>query len=163
MALVQTEHDHIHQLFAARGLRCTRQRRAIYETLATSRRHPTADQIHRDVAEKMQGLSLATVYNTLEAFCRAGLAQRIMGDHGSSRYDTTEREHLHLRCERSGTVHDVPDPIGRRLLDAIPPSVINDIETKLGFKVHHIQIELVGQMQRRSAGRTPPAPNNPHA
>ncbi len=140
-----TTQDQVHELFTAHGLRCTRRRRAIYEALAASHKHPTTDQLYRQVADSVNWLSLATVYNTLEAFCREGLAQRVFGNGGSSRYDTTVHDHLHLRCERTGDLCDVPQHIGQQLLDRIPPDVIQQIESKLGFKVRHVQIELIGE------------------
>ena len=46
-------------------------------------------------------LSLATIYNTLEAFCQAGLAQRLPTPNGCCRYDATLENHLHVRYRES--------------------------------------------------------------
>ena len=66
--------DETAQLFASRGLRCTRQRRAIYDALAASRKHPTADELYRHVVDDCGdcGVSLATVYNTLHDLVALG-------------------------------------------------------------------------------------------
>ena len=134
-------------LFAARGLRCTRQRKALYEALAASRAHPTADDLHQQVAPRIDGLSLATVYNTLEALCQAGLVQKLpgAGTNGSARYDAVRGDHLHMRDQHSGAVDDVPPDISREILERIPPDVLKDVERRLGFKISQVQIELVGQ------------------
>ena len=105
--------DQIQQLFNSHRLRCTKQRRALYEALSQTTAHPTADQLYQQVARSDQTISLATVYNTLEAFCKAGLAQKIAAKGGSTRYDAAVHHHLHLRDERSGAVADVPDDLGR--------------------------------------------------
>jgi len=145
------------QLFADHGLRCTRQRRAIYEALAKAEHHPTADELYRDVAPALDGVSKATVYNTLEAFCDAGIARRLPRScgstgGGSSRYDATCEPHLHLRCRASDAIVDVPEHLSRQVLDRIPPEVIDRIESELGFDVADIRIELLGEYD--AAART---------
>ncbi|MCC7205281.1 MAG: transcriptional repressor [Phycisphaeraceae bacterium] len=137
-------------VFTRHGLRHTRQRQAIYEALAATKEHPTADELFRMVSPRTPGLSLATVYNTLEAFCEVGLAMRIASTSngkrgtGSARYDATVDNHLHLRCQQTGAVIDVPDELSQRLLDRIPSELLAELEAKLGFKVEQVQIEFVG-------------------
>lgn len=148
--------DRIETLFANRGLRCTKQRKALYRALANSRAHPTADELHQLVraqegeGERARGISLATVYNTLEAFCQSGLAQKLSGAgaNGSARYDAVRGDHLHMRCQRTGRVEDVPAELSRRVLDRIPSGVLRELERELGFKIDQVQIELVGRYER---------------
>lgn len=137
--------DHIDKMFSRQGLRCTCQRRALYKSLAASTNHPTADQLFYAVSGHIPGMSLATVYNTLEAFCRAGLAQKLPGKGGSVRYDPLVHNHLHTRCEKSGAVHDVPEDIGQKVLACVPRKLLRKIETQMGFKIDKVRIELVGQ------------------
>jgi Fe2+ or Zn2+ uptake regulation protein len=141
----------IQDLFAKRGLRCTKQRLALYEALVSSDLHPTANELYQQVYEGMPSLSLATVYNTLEAFCRAGLAQKLPGTNGSARYDASMENHLYLRCEKTGRVADVPDDLSQKLLAHIPDKTLSEIEGILGFKINQVQIELVGQYERSLA------------
>ena len=137
------------RLFAATGLRCTKQRKALYEALAASRSHPTADELFRQVNPRVDGLSLATVYNTLEAFCQAGLVQKLpgAGTNGSARYDAVRGDHLHVRCQSSGAVADVPRDLSQQVLQRIPPDLLQELESRLGFRIDQVQIELVGQFQ----------------
>lgn len=139
------ETDDIVELFKSHGLRCTSQRRAIYEALGACTTHPTADQLFYEVGGKSSGMSLATVYNTLEAFCEAGMAHKRPGQSGSARYDACVHNHLHTRCVRTGAVHDVPDDLGQEFLKRLPRYALEQIEAALGFKVHHVQIDLVGE------------------
>jgi len=134
----------VRQLFAAHDLRCTKQRRMLYEALWATKEHPTADQLYQNLSGSDQSISLATVYNTLEAFCRAGLAQRIATPTGSARYDATVHNHLHLRDESSGVVADVPEELGKKFLDAIPREVLLQLESNLGFSIRELKVELVG-------------------
>lgn len=144
-------------LFASRGLRCTRQRLAVYDALAKSREHPTADELYRQCLAncgcRAEGLSLATVYNTLEALCAAGLAHKLAGagENGSARYDAYRGQdhHLHMRDQHTGRVQDVPAELGQKILDHIPEAVLRELEAKLGFKVDQVQIELVGRYEEQ--------------
>src|SRR6266851_1745955 len=56
----------------ARGLSVTHQRLAIFEALASSHAHPSAEQLHRLVQKSIPTLSLATVYKNLEALRAIG-------------------------------------------------------------------------------------------
>ncbi len=131
--------------FARHGLRYTRQRFAVYQALADTDSHPTADELYKNLALCDHSISLATVYNTLEAFCQHGLAQKLATDGSSSRYDATVHNHLHVRDERTGKVKDVPDELGQRLLYQLPRDVLNDIESHLGYRISEVKIELVGE------------------
>lgn len=144
-------HEPLHSLFARHGLRCTKPRQAIFHALSQSKAHPSADQLYKQISSELDGVSLATVYNTLDAFVAAGLARKMPGTQfpdgrtGPTRYDACVHSHPHLRCQASGELHDVPDELGARLLTALPPDVLKDIEQRLGFRIDHVQIELVGE------------------
>ena len=145
----------IQHMFSRHGLRCTRQRIAIYEALYAARNHPTADDLYRVVSERIEGVSLATVYNTLEAFCQAGLVQKLpgAGANGSARFDANPDNHVHLRCHGSGTVADLPEDVGQRLLARIPNDALEELRELYGFQVHQIQIELAGQFDDPNVAR----------
>ncbi len=149
----------VESLFAAAGLRCTRQRKAVYEALAAAQDHPTADDLYRIVAHRLPGMSLATVYNTLEALCRAELVRKLpgAGANGSARYDVNDEEHVHLRCRHSGEVADAPHDLSRQVVSLIPRQVLEQIEQRTGFKVSQVQIELVGEYDDAQQDETAPA------
>jgi len=148
-------------LFATHGLRCTRQRRALYAALQASDSHPTVYQLFQLARNGMPDISLATVYNTLEAFCSAGLTYKLLAAGGNGlngancvRYDITSHDHLHTRCSSTGNVHDVPDELGCKVLERIPQKLIRQIESKMGFEVQHVQIQLIGKTSEKPLGRT---------
>ncbi len=138
--------DELEARFARHGLRCTVQRRAIYELLAATDVHPTADEIHRRLSPGSD-VSLATVYNALEAFCRCGLAQKMNSSEGegSARYDATTHPHLHVRDDRRGRLLDVPSDLSQQVLAHIPRDLIQEIERRLGVKVRDVQVELLAE------------------
>jgi Fur family transcriptional regulator, peroxide stress response regulator len=141
--------DHLQQSFAEHGLRCTRQRRAIYNALSATRKHPTADELYKMVKTGDDNLSLATVYNTLEVLCAAGLAYKLAGcvGNGSTRYDAGGDDHLHLRCRKTGHIADVPDDISKRILEHIPVDLIAELQQRTGFLVSKIQLDLLGEFK----------------
>lgn len=141
--------DRIRDVFSHAGLRCTRQRVALYEALSGRTDHPTADDLYQQLSSNLEGISLATVYNTLEAFCAAGIAQKLACNGGSARFDADTHNHLHLRDEATNTVADVPDDLSRELLNHLPQDALHQLEKKLGFKIHRVNIELVGEKARR--------------
>jgi len=145
--------DPIRQLFTRHGLRCTRQRRLIYQALAATKSHPSADELYQQISPQDRRLSLATVYNALDAFCAAGMAIRLpshvnSGGSPSARYDANVNDHLHARCENSGAVVDVPEHLSQQVMAHLSPELLEQIESELGFKVNRVHIELLGQYQR---------------
>lgn len=128
--------------FAARGLRCTRQRVEIYKALEATSAHPTAEELFWLVRESDQDLSLATVYNTLDAFCAHGLCRRLATSAGPARYDADLSEHLHVQ-DQQGRIHDVPPELSRRLLDSIGPDLLDEIGAATGQRITGARIELL--------------------
>jgi Fe2+ or Zn2+ uptake regulation protein len=128
-------------LFESHGIRCTRQRVELYDTLAACECHPTAEQLHRMVLERTPGTSLATVYNTLEAFTSAGLCRKLAAAGGGARYDADLSHHLHLTTP-DGRVFDVPDEVGQEVVDAITPDMVARIEKALGVSIDHIELQI---------------------
>jgi len=151
-ACAQSSKDGCKDLFATRGLRCTRQRARIYDALAGSKSHPTADELFWLTREADPELSLATVYNALEAFCEHGLCRRLATSVGPARYDADLSEHLHIQDE-TGHIHDVPPDLTQRFYDALGPELFAEIEHATGVRVERARIELLG------AG-APPATSN---
>lgn len=133
--------EDVKTLFARHGLRCTRQRRDLYLVLAASRDHPTAETLFKRAQSTDAGLSLATVYNTLEAFCTHGLCRRMPSAEGGARFDANVEEHFHVRTG-DGRILDVPEDLGASLRDAIPDSVVDEIERQLGVSIENVRIEF---------------------
>ncbi|GGE35854.1 transcriptional repressor [Primorskyibacter flagellatus] len=92
------------------GLRPTRQRALLAELLVGDgkNRHVTAESLFAAAQDSGQSVSLATVYNTLRAFCEAGLMQEITVDGSKSYFDTNTHDHPHFYWEDSGQLTDAP-------------------------------------------------------
>ena len=92
------------------GLRPTRQRLSLASLLVGDGmdRHVTAEGLFAAAQEAGDGVSLATVYNTLRAFCDAGLMQEITVDGTRSYFDTRMDDHPHFYWEDSAELSDAP-------------------------------------------------------
>src|SRR5690349_14751889 len=91
----------------SRGMRVTPQRLEIHDALARLGRHATADEVLREVRATQPGLSLPTVYATLELLVELGAARRVDAGPGAALYDPRADAHAHLVCTRCGRVEDV--------------------------------------------------------
>ena len=92
------------------GLRPTRQRVALAELLVGDgrHRHVTAESLFDSAKNNGDAVSLATVYNTLRAFCDAGVLQEITVDGSKSYFDTNTHDHPHFFWEDEGRLSDAP-------------------------------------------------------
>jgi Fe2+ or Zn2+ uptake regulation protein len=119
------------------GLRMTRQRREVYRILMQQRDHPTANDVFMRVKEELPNISLATVYNCLEALVQHGIIRQVNFERESSRYCPNLSEHGHFHDEVTGVIHDVDFKPGFHLGDLMnlpPGAVIEDIEITLRGK-----------------------------
>lgn len=92
------------------GLRPTRQRVALAELLIGDgrHRHVTAESLFDSAKSNGDAVSLATVYNTLRAFCDAGVLQEITVDGSKSYFDTNTHDHPHFFWEDESRLSDAP-------------------------------------------------------
>jgi Fur family peroxide stress response transcriptional regulator len=132
----------------AHGLSVTTQRLAIFEALASSREHPTAEQLHRAVQRRIPTLSLATVYKSLEALKAIGAVSDVNPLHAQGRYEAAlpgtgaGRPHHHLVCTGCGKVLDLFDS----RFDAL------NVRDSQGFAIQAVRVQAEGlcpECQRR--------------
>ena len=91
------------------GLRPTRQRLALARLLLENGdRHITAEQLHGEAVGADIQVSLATVYNTLHQFTKAGLLREVVVEPGRSYFDTNTTDHHHFFCDADGRLQDIP-------------------------------------------------------
>ena len=115
----------------------TEQRAAVYRFLAHTDDHPTADEVFLNVRSDVPGISLATVYKSLETLVGCGLATRLSYSDGSARYDGRMDPHHHTRCLACGRVSDIPGQL--------PEGYLDDAQDSSGsFRVMGYRLELTG-------------------
>ena len=92
------------------NLRPTKQRILIAKKLFDKKEtfHFTAETLNKVVNRKGQTrISLATIYNTVEAFKRAGHIKEILTNNSKSYYDTNIKSHHHFYDEGSKELTDI--------------------------------------------------------
>lgn len=90
----------------------TRQRALIYEIVASTDAHPTADWIYERARLALPRLSLGTVYRNLQVLAREGKIRAIDAWGKTTRYDADLSTHYHVVCLACGAIRDVPRPPG---------------------------------------------------
>lgn len=118
-----------------KGVRFTPQRQAILEFLLETMSHPTADEIYHHVKAKFPGVSLGTIYNTLNMLKEHGHLLELSYGDMSSRFDGNPQNHYHVVCLKCGRVNDVHRP----LID-----LDQEIMEKSGFKITGHRMEFYG-------------------
>ena len=98
------------------GLRLTKQRQEVYQVLLEQRDHPTANEVYQRVRKKLPSISLATVYNCLEALVNHGLVNQVNFERSSSRFCPNLVEHGHFQDTRTGRIYlkefiNLPDDV----------------------------------------------------
>lgn len=114
------------------GLRPTRQRLALGRLLFTGEdRHVSAEQLHAEVTSHGEHVSLATVYNTLHQFRRAGLLRELAIESNKTYFDTNTSNHNHYLIEPDNELIDIPsDSIS---IDGLP-------EPPAGMRISHVDV-----------------------
>lgn len=81
----------------------------------------------------MPDISMATVYNCLDALVKCNLVRQVNVDRGATRYCPNMSEHCHFVCEDCGGVFDIE-------LDENSTNV----HLPDGFKINHFEISFRG-------------------
>lgn len=107
----------------------TPQREAVLAAVRSSRVHPSAEDILRDVRATSPGIGVATVYRSLDLLVRSGhIAELRLGDESVTRYDGNVRRHDHVICSRCGRVFDVEVALPRSVVTAAGGQADVDID-----------------------------------
>lgn len=141
MASVEKKMPRINERLATGGFRFTPQRERVYSVLVEQRDHPTAEQVFLRAKKVMPDISMATVYNCLDALVRCGLVKQVNLDRGASRFCPNMHEHCHFYCERCGTVFDI-DLTRQRPRVTMPR----------GFRATQMELSLRGLCPECAAG-----------
>lgn len=95
------------EAFRAAGLKVTPQRQLLFRLLHGNAAHPTAEALFAAASQQMPGISLRTVYQTLNDLAAMGELRLLALDHGAARFDPNVEDHHHVVCDRCGEVRDV--------------------------------------------------------
>jgi Fe2+ or Zn2+ uptake regulation protein len=117
------------------GLRPTAQREAVYGTLLGQRDHPTADEVFLRSKRDKPDISMATVYNCLDALVKCGLVRQVTVDRRATRFCTNMHDHAHFQCEECGRITD---------FEGTPKPKAAGFRVPRGFKVKQVGMSILG-------------------
>lgn len=137
----------------ARGVRATRQRRAVLQVLQESDEHLDAEAVHDRVKVRDPRISLATVYRTLATFKAAGLVEEhSLGESHAHFEAAPQTPHYHFTCLRCGRVVEFDAPEIAR--------VVRRLVKQEGVRVAETHLSLTGLCAGcRDAGDGAPGPS----
>lgn len=122
----------------AAGERVTAQRLAVAETLATSRRPQSAEELWRRLRARHGEIGRATVFRSLEALVGAGVARRFEPEgHASTYVACRAGHHHHLVCTGCGDVEEVDE--------ALVLPLVEGMQAATGFEVDDARIDFYGR------------------
>jgi Fur family iron response transcriptional regulator len=113
-------------------LRRTRQRMALARLLfGNGNRHVTAEGLFEQAVNMKLRVSLATVYNTLHDFTKAGLLHEIPVVGSCTHFDTNTQPHHHFVLDETNELFDIP-------VDSIEVACLRDNPT--GTEISRIDL-----------------------
>jgi Fur family peroxide stress response transcriptional regulator len=123
------------------GLKATQQRIVILEALmARHGSHPTAEEVFQQLQTANPGISLGTVYKTLDTFLEAELVSQVFSA-GSRRYDLNDRgHHGHIYCTATKEIMDYSNQDLDQLLAEFFQSRSFD-----NFSIQQVSVQIVGR------------------
>ena len=124
----------LNERLTTRGFRFTPQREHVYSVLLKKRDHPTAEEVFIRTKRELPDISMATVYNCLDALVECGLARQVSLERGAARFCPNMREHCHFYCDACDTVYDVD----------LPAKPQPGVQLPKGFKAEHYEIAIHG-------------------
>lgn len=126
--------EHLNKQLSTSGFRFTPQRQHVYDVLLEERDHPTAEEVFIRAKRGMPEISMATVYNCLDALVRSGVARQVTVDRGATRFCPNMREHCHFYCDTCEKVFDID----------LPGEGPDGITLPKGFKAARFEIAIHG-------------------
>jgi Fur family ferric uptake transcriptional regulator/Fur family peroxide stress response transcriptional regulator len=130
-----------------RGGRVTPQRLHVFRTLRRLDRHATAEEITRELGRDLPGISVPTVYATLELLADLGFARRVTVAKGAVLYDPHTGDHHHLVCTNCGRVEDFDTPVDT--------DAVFGLARRRGFAPERVELLVTGLC--RDCGTMAPA------
>lgn len=90
-------------------VRRSKKRDAMLDLMRSTKSHPSADWVYRQLKPDFPDLSLGTVYRNLNQLREEKLIRQVGVVNGQERFDADTHDHGHFVCGCCGSVIDVPD------------------------------------------------------
>ena len=114
----------------------TPQREHVYRVLTEKRDHPTAEEVFIRSKKGMPDISMATVYNCLDALVQSQLVRLVNHDRGATRYCPNMKPHHHFYCDECGGAFDI---------DETPTMTRPRLDIPEGFRPERYEVVVRGR------------------
>jgi Fur family peroxide stress response transcriptional regulator len=141
MAANRNDHAQLSERLTNGGFRFTPQRQHVYDVLLQKRDHPTAEEVFIRAKREMPEISMATVYNCLDALVKCRLARQVTVERGAARFCPNMQEHCHFYCDSCESVFDVGLPQGA------------GVPLPRGFRAERFDVTIHGRCPACSNGK----------
>jgi Fe2+ or Zn2+ uptake regulation protein len=122
------------------GLKLTSQRLAVVDVLVEKNLlHPSAQVIYKAAKRRTKGLSLSTVYYTLNELSKHGIIKTLEFDRMENRYEGNLTDHINLICKECHGITDYKIPV---VIDS------REVTRKSRFWVTDTRLEYYGYCQK---------------
>src|SRR4030095_6836654 len=117
------------------GLRVTPQREHVYKVLLDKKDQPTEEEGFIPHKKGMPDISIATVYNVLDALVSCGLVKQVNHDRSATRFCSNMMPHHHFYCDECGGAYDIDRQADESQLPGAMPR---------GFKPNRFEVTVRG-------------------
>lgn len=140
------DRDEIVRQLAARGLRLTRQRRAVLEAVAQSDSSVSPVQVFDSARTRVPELGLTTVYRTLDVLSEIGALRRVHGPDRCETFVPAGARHGHtVVCSECGRVTE--------FTDCDMKAVVEAAALQTGYRITDHFLQLAGVCTACATGR----------
>ena len=129
------------EAFRRQNLKVTPQRQLLFRLLHANATHPSADVLYAQASELMPGISLRTIYQTLNDLAAMGELQQVSVGSGAARFDPNTDDHHHAVCDQCGEVADV----------YVANLAALEVEGLQGFRARSTRLVFSGTCERCAA------------
>lgn len=116
----------------------SKKREAIYQSVCSTKSHPSAEWVYNDLKDEYPNLSLGTVYRNIGLFKEMGLIQSVGNVKGQERFDANTKPHPHFICNTCASVIDLEH------VD-YNPEADKTVERAYGHNVNHHLVFFYGE------------------
>lgn len=130
---------HFNKILKDNQLKVTPQRIAILQEIE-KKGHISIDEIYENIKESHPSMSLATIYKNLTSMQEANIIDEVKLPNQKQRYELLKKPHLHLVCEKCGSISDI------HLEDSLK-DFKKVCESTTHFKIKEASIAFIGVCQ----------------
>jgi len=121
------DYRQVRKCLTGQNLLWTSQRQVILQAILESSGHFDAEGLYRNLREKGERVSRATVYRLLPLLRGCGLIHEVFLSEGRTKYERTARYHDHMVCIACGKVIEFADSSLKRVRE--------NVSKRYGFKL----------------------------